>query len=111
MPLNYYDPHVTIDARNPASKPVLINGAKEGHVLVKNINNALPLNKPKLISVFGYDAVSPPANDVPTAAQYFGAWTLGAESLYDFAPFFSTGPAPQIALNGTIISGGELPIS
>lgn len=105
MALAYYEPHKTVDARNPASKPVLINGAKEGHVLVKNTNNALPLNKPKMISIFGYDAVAPPANDVASASQYFGQWTLGAESIYSWAPFLSPGPPPQIAINGTIISG------
>lgn len=107
MAANYYDPHATIDARDPSSKPVLINGAMEGHVLVKNINNALPLNKPKMISIFGYDAQAPPANDIESASQFFGAWTLGAESILNYEVFFSPLPPPQIAINGTIISGGE----
>jgi beta-glucosidase len=107
MPLNYYTPHKTINARDPASKPILMKGAMEGHVLVKNVKNALPLKKPKMISIFGYDAAAPPANNVPSASQSFGAWSLGTESLLNYAVFFSTDPVPQIAINGTIISGGE----
>jgi beta-glucosidase len=107
MPLSYDAPHKTVNARDPASKPVLLNGALEGHVLVKNTNNALPLNKPKLISIFGYDAAAPPANNVPSASQSFGAWSLGGESLWGWLPFFSSGAPPQIAINGTIISGGR----
>ena len=107
MPAKYYDPHVTINARDPSSKPVLIDGAMEGHVLVKNTNNALPLNSPKMISIFGYDAQAPPANDIESASQVFGAWTVGGESILDYAGFFSPLPPPQIAINGTIISGGK----
>lgn len=111
MPLNYYTPHTTINARDPASKPVLLDGALEGHVLVKNTNHALPLKKPKLLSIFGYDAAAPPANDVLRADQFFGAWALGTESMLDYQVFFQSGPAPQIAINGTIISGGKLDLS
>ncbi|KAJ6029862.1 hypothetical protein N7499_012278 [Penicillium canescens] len=40
--------------------PADVGAAHEkGHVLVKNTNNALPLRKPDLVSMFGYDAKGP----------------------------------------------------
>ncbi|KAJ8602916.1 hypothetical protein MRB53_042300 [Persea americana] len=59
MPAELTQPHPLIDGRDPASKPTILQGAIEGHVLVKNTNNALPLNKPKLLSLFGFDATIP----------------------------------------------------
>ncbi|KAI0532202.1 glycoside hydrolase superfamily [Xylaria digitata] len=49
-------PHKSIDARDPAYDDVLLQGATEGHVLVKNVNNALPLKKPKMLGIYGYSA-------------------------------------------------------
>ncbi|KAL2063096.1 hypothetical protein VTL71DRAFT_6168 [Oculimacula yallundae] len=53
--------HVFLDAKVPAGKQVLFDAAVEGHVLVKNTNGTLglPLQKPQLVSVFGYDAAGP----------------------------------------------------
>jgi beta-glucosidase len=51
--------HKRIEAKNPASKPILFDGAVEGHILVKNVNGALPLKSPRLLSVYGYDAKTP----------------------------------------------------
>jgi beta-glucosidase len=103
MPLDYTEPHTPVYARDPASKSVLLQGAIEGHVLVKNVNNALPLKKPKLLSVFGYDAAAPPAMDVNGFP-----WIFGAESELITLPFITDGTPPQIAFNGTLISGGKL---
>ncbi|CZR51391.1 probable beta-glucosidase precursor [Phialocephala subalpina] len=105
MPINYYTPHKPVYARDPSSQSVLLDGALEGHVLVKNVNNALPLKSPKLLSVFGYDAVAPQKFDVGGPTDIIAPWTFGAESL-SYTPFISSEPAPQIAINGTIISGG-----
>jgi beta-glucosidase len=91
-------------ARDPSSQPILLYGAIEGHVLVKNVNNALPLSKPKLISVFGYDAPAPPAMDIGGPGQGFGGFGSGYEPQLEEPPFAP--PAPAIALNGTIVSGG-----
>jgi len=52
-------PHTIVDAKDPVAKSTLFQGAVEGHVLVKNTNNALPLKSPKLLSIFGYSARSP----------------------------------------------------
>src|SRR5688572_32095769 len=48
------DPHEIVDARDPAAKPTIREGAIEGHVLVKNTKDTLPLKKPRMLSLFGY---------------------------------------------------------
>jgi hypothetical protein len=62
MPANPLLPHTLVDARVEEARPVLMQSAIEGHVLVKNTNNALPLKKPRVLSLFGYDAVAPDLN-------------------------------------------------
>jgi beta-glucosidase len=59
MPTDVTAAHQRVIGKSPSSKPILLQGAIEGHVLVKNTNNALPLKSPKLVSVFGYDAHGP----------------------------------------------------
>ncbi|CZR61718.1 probable beta-glucosidase M [Phialocephala subalpina] len=56
--------HVFVDAKSPSSKQVLLDSAIEGHVLAKNTNGSLglPLKSPKLVSLFGYDAVAARTN-------------------------------------------------
>ena len=59
MPKDPNTEHQRVIARSPASKETLLQSAIEGHVLVKNTNQALPLKSPRLVSVFGYDAKGP----------------------------------------------------
>lgn len=108
MPLDYTAPHTPVYARDPASKTFLLDGAIEGHVLVKNVNNILPLKSPKLLSIFGYDAVAPPDMDIAAPANLLAPFTYGFESQLDFIPFVEPGLGPAIAPNGTLIVGGEL---
>jgi len=107
MPGNFLVPHKSRNARDPASKASVLQGAIEGHVLVKNVNKTLPLKKPDLISVFGYDAPAPPEANI--AAQN-GNYRLGFLSNYGLAwlatiryPFQQPG---KFAPNGTLITGG-----
>ncbi|KAI0812884.1 glycoside hydrolase superfamily [Xylaria sp. FL0064] len=93
MPDDLTAPHQTIIATSPSNKDVLLQGAIEGHVLLKNDNGALPLKSPKLISLFGYSAKS---FDAYTPGSY--SWNGGGES--------ATPAHMQIAPNGTLISGG-----
>ncbi|KAI0601324.1 glycoside hydrolase family 3 protein [Biscogniauxia sp. FL1348] len=104
-------PHQIVDARNVSAQKVLLDGAIEGHVLLKNINNALPLKKPKMLSVFGYSVRSPDQWNYKSNGG-IAAWTFGGESSYlgrdtnagfagEIRPDFS-----QIAPNGTLFSGG-----
>lgn len=107
MPADLNKPHTIVDARNATSKPILFDGAVEGHVLVKNFNNtALPFKTPpQLMSIFGYSAKAPDHN------AYAGSnspWVLGGESGNGPEIFsgttWTTGSAT--ARNGTIIVGG-----
>lgn len=108
MPANLLASHDVVDARDPKARPTLFDGAAEGHVLVKNINGALPLksNQMKLISLFGYSAKAPDKN-----SPSYAAWTIGAESAnitevyYGFLGNLNL-PKSAIASNGTIVSGG-----
>jgi len=121
MPLSQLTPHKMLDARDPASKPTILQGAVEGHVLVKNTNNALPLKNLNFISLFGYDAVAYTQNTPINSS--FSKWPFGLENtqIIDSTGqyfndtilknvFLSSEPAnypvPAIAINGTMISGG-----
>ncbi|KAI1850299.1 hypothetical protein JX266_004157 [Neoarthrinium moseri] len=97
-------PHEHVDARVPESKPVILDGAIAGHVLVKNENEALPFKeKPKMLSVFGYDAAIPRTKNTDTVFQlgYLSSTemsqaVLGTEQHFD-----------QAAKGGTIVVGGR----
>lgn len=123
MPADLLAPHELIDARDPESDSVILQGAIEGHVLVKNTDNALPLKKPKLMSIFGYDAIAP-SHNTPTGGR-FNKWGFGLESVQDIyfndtlgvfndtylgRLFLSNEPwdayVPGAAYNGTLITGG-----
>ncbi|KAJ5756909.1 beta-glucosidase M [Penicillium nucicola] len=71
MPSDVSAPHKKVIGKSADSKDTLLQGAIEGHVLVKNTKNALPLNKPGLVSVFGYDAKGPDFLEVSLG------WTQG----------------------------------
>ncbi|KAL1873815.1 hypothetical protein VTK73DRAFT_730 [Phialemonium thermophilum] len=102
-------PHHVVDARNSSFRAVVLDGAIEGQVLLKNERKALPLRKPKLLSIFGFSAKAPDQNNV--SPGFFSAWTQGDESA-DFDALIpllapgSSGNFPAIAPNGTIVSGG-----
>ncbi|KAH9887433.1 glycoside hydrolase family 3 protein [Xylariomycetidae sp. FL2044] len=100
---NLTQPHDQVDARVPQSKPVILEGAIAGHVLVKN-SGALPFKeKPKMISVYGYDAIVPPTKNTDilfqlgyTSSPEMGQAVLGTEEHFD-----------QAARKGTIVTGGR----
>jgi beta-glucosidase len=78
MPTDVTRPHEYVDARDPSVKASLLQQAIEGHVLVKNTRNALPLRSPKVLSIFGYDATSTWATNPAPQANVAGApdfWT------------------------------------
>ena len=78
MPADITRPHEYVDAKDPTSRSSLLQQAVEGHVLVKNIRNALPLRSPKSLSVFGYDATSAWAANPAPEGNVAGApdfWT------------------------------------
>lgn len=123
MPADLLAPHELVDARDPESDKVILQGAIEGHVLVKNTKKALPLQKPKLMSIFGYDAVAP-SHNTPTGGR-FNKWGFGMENTQSI--FFNDtlgifndtylgrlflsnerwdAPVPGASYNGTLITGG-----
>ena len=98
-------PHEAIDARVPESKPILLEGAIAGHVLVKNENHALPFKGPrKMLSIYGYDATVPVTKNTDilfqlgyTSQPELGQAVLGTEGVeFD-----------QAAKGGTIVTGGR----
>ncbi|KAI1841675.1 hypothetical protein JX266_012140 [Neoarthrinium moseri] len=102
MPSNLAAPHQRVIGTNPSNKNILLQGAIEGHVLLKNANNALPLESPKLISLFGYSA-----KGFDRYTQGVPGWNAGSESVSPVeAAFTYTGPRSQIAPNGTLLTGG-----
>ncbi|KXX74247.1 putative beta-glucosidase M [Madurella mycetomatis] len=102
-------PHRIVDARNSSFRSTLFDGAVEGHVLVKNTRNALPLQRPQMLSIFGYSARNPNTNN---PGGGFSPWLFGADSFNwtEFgAGFFGwsrDSGNTAIAFNGTIYSGG-----
>ena len=113
-------PHAIVDARDLASKSTVFQGAVEGHVLVKNVNNALPLKSPRFLSLFGYDAIAQASNTYD--AEPFGGWSDGlsnsqsypngtvvSPTAIEYIFLSSSNPTeygPGVALNGTLITGG-----
>lgn len=61
--------HLADDGISLDSAAVAFKAAVEGHVLVKSVNNALPLKKPRTISVFEWNALMGSSND--TAGQKY----------------------------------------
>jgi beta-glucosidase len=97
-------PHEAVEARVPESKPILLEGAIAGHVLIKNKNRALPFTKTlKMLSVFGYDATVPRTKNTDKLFE-LGYWSspdmaqavLGTEHHFD-----------QAAKGGTVVVGGR----
>ncbi|ORY59138.1 glycoside hydrolase superfamily [Pseudomassariella vexata] len=96
-------PHEAVDAREPDSKPIILEGAIAGHVLLKNENGALPLKKPTMLSVFGYDATVPATKNTDilfelayTSSPEMAQAVLGTVQHFD-----------QAAKGGTIVTGGR----
>lgn len=96
-------PHELVDARRPEATPVLLEGAIAGHVLVKNVNGALPLGKPTMLSIFGYDAQPPPTKNIDTLFELgYESQPEMAEAVLGYEAHFS-----QRADEGVIFSGGR----
>lgn len=108
MPADLMAPHKVVNARTAASKSTILQGAIEGHVLVKNVDKALPLKKPNMLSIFGYNAMPLSPYD-PSSG--FSTWSLGAQGIDPTGLLcgFTTGygcPTVPAYRNGTLWSGG-----
>ncbi|KAK4542052.1 hypothetical protein LTR36_007083 [Oleoguttula mirabilis] len=107
LPPNLLLPHNYTDAKDAAAKPSLLQQAIEGHVLVKNTNGALPLNKPKVLSIYGYDAVAQ-TTYVPDGQLFPQSWEVIGLGLAQFDGIASNSPVPDApeVQNGTLVVGG-----
>ncbi|KAL7927495.1 glycoside hydrolase family 3 protein [Trichoderma austrokoningii] len=103
MPSSVLDPHEIVDGRDPAAAPVLLNGAIEGHVLVKNTKNTLPLKSPRMLSLFGYSAKTPDDFNPSSDPLLGNSWISGGEALN--LNFVAENGAPYIGENGTMFGG------
>lgn len=108
MPRDILQPHLIVDARERASKPLLLQGSIEGHVLVKNAGS-LPLPPQKMISIFDYDAKAP---DVYNVGPVVAPWLVGFNSgNWTAAGSFFMGQSNNNTINqnapfGTVFTGG-----
>ncbi|KAJ6786079.1 hypothetical protein PWT90_09852 [Aphanocladium album] len=99
MPGNLTVPHRIIEGRDPADLPVILQGAIESHVLVKNEKSTLPLQSPKKVSIFGYSASTPPKWTAQDDTD--GTWRFG------LAPVFEEDPATSpTGGRGTMFGAG-----
>ncbi|KAL6908292.1 glycoside hydrolase family 3 protein [Trichoderma evansii] len=103
MPSNVLDPHEIVDGRDPAAAPVLLNGAIEGHVLVKNTKNTLPLKSPRMLSLFGYSAKTPDDFNPSSNLLLSQNWITGQEALN--SNYVSENGLPVFGENGTMFGG------
>ncbi|GIZ40921.1 hypothetical protein CKM354_000424100 [Cercospora kikuchii] len=100
------------------STRVAFQAAVDGHVLIKNVNNALPLDRPAALNVFGWDAVGG-LNTSALNPQLWGVSVQNALKYTNWDDFNelvyiqiagSISPAgtalPEVAFNGTLITGG-----
>lgn len=111
FPADLLAPHELVNARDPDDAAILMDAAIEGHVLVKNDRQALPLLKPRMLAVYGYDAKTPGRNNPENG---FSDWMLGFEA-HDYQQVncgdFGTnlGPCPPYFTpfaKGTLMGGG-----
>lgn len=106
IPADLTQPHERVIGWNSSYQDVIYQGALEGHVLVKNENDVLPLKSPQLISLFGYSAKAPDAFDAGTSGWNSGSYPAAAEDLFtqDFGDY-TLSAGSGIARNGTMVSG------
>jgi len=110
MTVSITDPHEYVNARDPASAPSIYKQAQEGHVLVKNINNALPLKKPRVLSIFGQDAF-PQFTETPITFAGLDLFSYNFQSLLSgvvplILKAYAYGTATPGTINGTLTVGG-----
>ncbi|KAI6855986.1 putative beta-glucosidase [Hortaea werneckii] len=112
--------HEDTNAQAEDVESTLLQGAIEGHVLVKNTEGALPLDPSSTdtLNLFGYDAIG----GLNTSAEGLGLYDIGLANtqkyedgrVFTFIDYYLQAgdilpdphAGPQIALDGTILSGG-----
>lgn len=97
-----------MSAINPLSQSNIFQGAVEGIVLVKNYNHTLPLKKPKLLTLYGYDAHISLKNtpEGPNTKYSLGYQSVNVTDEEMQGLFIGVGDMPGAARSGTLLSGG-----
>lgn len=100
-------PHNSVEVKDPSSRKATLQAAIEGHVLLKNVDKALPLKSPRLLSLFGFDGPAPRINNPSNVSP--NRWFFGASSVdvsdISFLQAVGSGMSPQIAALGTLTFG------
>ncbi|WPG99275.1 Hypothetical protein R9X50_00208800 [Acrodontium crateriforme] len=110
MPPDLLAPHNYTDAKDPAARSSLLQQAIEGHVLVKNSNNSLPLNRPKVLSIFGYDAISQSMYNPDGTGLFKQDWevlSLNSQQGMDIGSNAPVENPPQTAQGVLYVGGGS----
>lgn len=106
IPGDISQPHTKVVGWNASYQDVIYQGALEGHVLVKNTNNTLPLKSPQLISLFGYSAKTPDSFGKTNGGWNGGTYSLSANDTWTQSyGSYSLQTGSGIARNGTLVSG------
>jgi beta-glucosidase len=111
VPIDVGVPHNVTSTISPEHRATIFQGAVEGIVLVKNVNQALPLRKPAILSLFGYDAQAP-AKNTPEGAltkYQFGLQSVNITDMEMQALLSGVLESPAAARLGTLISGSGSP--
>jgi beta-glucosidase len=111
LPINVSKPHQVVTAIDTSSQNTIFQGAVEGIVLVKNHNNALPLKKPKILTLYGYDAHISLKNtpEGPNTKYSLGYQSVNVTDEEMQGLFIGVGELPGAARLGTLLSGGGSP--
>jgi beta-glucosidase len=108
LPPDVASPQQVISAVTAASRPNVLQSAVEGIVLVKNRDNALPLRKPKMLALYGYDGRAPSKNFPagPNTKYDLGFSSVNVTDAEMQGLFIGYGELPGAAYLGTLVSGG-----
>ncbi|XP_014550271.1 glycoside hydrolase family 3 protein [Bipolaris victoriae FI3] len=108
LPADLSKKHEVVSAMNPLSRRNTFQGAAEGIVLVKNHNHTLPLKKPKILTLYGYDAHIPLKNtpEGPNSKYSLGYQSVNVTDEEMQGLFIGVGDLPGAARSGTLLSGG-----
>jgi len=108
LPADVSKKHQVVSAISPQSRRNIFQGAAEGIVLVKNHNHTLPLKKPKMLTLYGYDAHIPLKNmpEGPNTKYSLGYQSVNVTDEEMQGLFIGVGDLPGAARSGTLLSGG-----
>lgn len=108
LPVDVSKKHQVESAINPLSQRSIFQGATEGIVLLKNHNHTVRLKKPKLLTLYGYDAHIPSKNipGGPNTKYSLGYQSVDVTDEQIQGLFIGVRDLPGAARSGTLLGGG-----